>query len=293
LDLVNELERQRLGKKVIADMFGLALRSYQQKVQRLAESVTSPGVTLWAAVNEFVADKGVVDRADVLDRFRNDHEASLRGILNDLVASGLLYRTGRGDATVYRYATPKDLDAFEPFDAVEARANLAWVEIYRHGPTTEQSLARQLRLDASNVAVALEQLERDGRVQREERNGERFYRADRCLIPLGSKAGWEAAVVDHHRALVSALIAKLRVGRRSASAKDEIGGSTFAFDLWPGHPFESETRGLLAQIRGQLVSHWDRVAEHNEKTTRPEDGVYKVTFYCGQSLDIEPMEEEP
>jgi len=31
LDLVAELERQRLGKKVIADMFGLALRSYQQK----------------------------------------------------------------------------------------------------------------------------------------------------------------------------------------------------------------------------------------------------------------------
>ena len=39
--LVRELERQKLGKKVIADMFGLVLRSYQQKVQRLSESATA------------------------------------------------------------------------------------------------------------------------------------------------------------------------------------------------------------------------------------------------------------
>ncbi len=34
LALTQELERQGLAQKVIADMFGLALRSYQQKVQR-------------------------------------------------------------------------------------------------------------------------------------------------------------------------------------------------------------------------------------------------------------------
>ena len=45
--LVRELESQGVGKKVIADMFGLALRSYRQKVQRLSESVTQRGVTLW------------------------------------------------------------------------------------------------------------------------------------------------------------------------------------------------------------------------------------------------------
>src|SRR6187551_1868776 len=53
--LVDELESQRVGKKVIADMFGLALCSYRQKVQRLRESATSRGVTLWAALHSFLA----------------------------------------------------------------------------------------------------------------------------------------------------------------------------------------------------------------------------------------------
>ena len=39
VNLVRELESQGVGKKVIADMFGLALRSYRQKVQRLREHV--------------------------------------------------------------------------------------------------------------------------------------------------------------------------------------------------------------------------------------------------------------
>jgi len=45
--LVTELERQGVGKKVAADMFGLALRSYQLKVQRLQESASETGVTLY------------------------------------------------------------------------------------------------------------------------------------------------------------------------------------------------------------------------------------------------------
>ena len=47
--LVSELNQQGVSNKVIADMFGMALRSYRQKVQRLGESATSRGVTLWSA----------------------------------------------------------------------------------------------------------------------------------------------------------------------------------------------------------------------------------------------------
>jgi hypothetical protein len=35
-------------------MFGLALRSYQQKVQRLSESATDRGLTLWEAVHAHI-----------------------------------------------------------------------------------------------------------------------------------------------------------------------------------------------------------------------------------------------
>ena len=55
LDLVRELERHGLSRKVSADMFGLGLRTYQRKIQRLTESATAPGQTLWVAVLDYVS----------------------------------------------------------------------------------------------------------------------------------------------------------------------------------------------------------------------------------------------
>src|SRR6478672_787367 len=106
--LVRELEHQGVGKKVIADMFGLALRSYQQKVQRLSESATDRGHSLWSAVFDHLRERGVASKADVLRRFVRDDETSVRGILTDLVESGLAYQSGRGDAALYRVTDAED-----------------------------------------------------------------------------------------------------------------------------------------------------------------------------------------
>jgi hypothetical protein len=57
VDLVRELKEQGLGNKVIADMFGLALRTYHGKVRRLSESTTVRGKSLWEATLEFVQEK--------------------------------------------------------------------------------------------------------------------------------------------------------------------------------------------------------------------------------------------
>ena len=43
VELAEELEGQGLSRKVTADMFGISLRSYQRKVQRLRESRTEQG----------------------------------------------------------------------------------------------------------------------------------------------------------------------------------------------------------------------------------------------------------
>src|SRR5688500_16094877 len=50
LNLARELEGQGVGRKVAADMFGLALRSYQLKISRLAGSASESEHTLWEAV---------------------------------------------------------------------------------------------------------------------------------------------------------------------------------------------------------------------------------------------------
>src|SRR5262245_26811669 len=49
LSLARELEAQGVTRKVAADMFGLALRSYQLKVSRLTQSASESERTLWEA----------------------------------------------------------------------------------------------------------------------------------------------------------------------------------------------------------------------------------------------------
>ncbi len=108
-ELVSALNQQGVSNKVIADMFGMALRSYRQKVQRLAEAAPSRWTTLWSAVQSFLAEREWSTRDEVLRRFKHDDEISVRGILNDLVESGLVVRSGvRGD-TRYRAANAEDL----------------------------------------------------------------------------------------------------------------------------------------------------------------------------------------
>ena len=62
LSLSQELERQGVSRKVVADMFGLALRGYQRRVQRLRESATERGTTLWRALLEHLQEHGPVTR---------------------------------------------------------------------------------------------------------------------------------------------------------------------------------------------------------------------------------------
>lgn len=68
-ELVAELERQGVSRKVSADMFGLGLRTYQRKIQRLEESSTDRGRSIWVAVLEYVRSRGLLTRGEILTRF--------------------------------------------------------------------------------------------------------------------------------------------------------------------------------------------------------------------------------
>ena len=58
-----------MSRKVGAEMFGMALRAYIREVQRLEESSTEQGRSLWNAVYRSLQDSGVVTRDDVVHRF--------------------------------------------------------------------------------------------------------------------------------------------------------------------------------------------------------------------------------
>ena len=121
------------------------------------------------------------------------------------------------------------------------------------------------------------------------RDGVEHFTAEHVLIPVGETAGWEAAVVDHHRAVLNAIAAKLvERDARTSTAADEVGGTTLTFDLWPGHPREQEVRGLLRATRAQLLPLWEEVEAYNRQHAGKE--TYQVHYYCGQYV-VE--EEEP
>jgi hypothetical protein len=141
LDLVTELKAQGLGHKVIADMFGLALRTYHAKIRRLRESSTFRGRSLWAALLDYVQEKNTVGRPALLARFQYDDEITVKGVLNDLVDSGLLFRSGRGDATTYRAARAEDAVP-ELMSSGERLDHLLWVAVHRFGPLPQAELTQ-------------------------------------------------------------------------------------------------------------------------------------------------------
>lgn len=285
LDLVNELESQGVSRKVAADMFGMALRSYQQKVQRLSESATERGVTLWQAIYQYIQEQEVASRADILRRFRHDDVASVRGILHDLVESSLVYRSGRGDATIYRVMAEADIQRAGLDEPIESAAALAWVAIYRNGPVTQQQLEEMLAIDPELLEQAISSLLEEARIEQVDGDPSSFA-SGQCFIGLEDEAGWGAALFDHYQALVAALCTKLRNGETRALPDDRVGGSTFSFDVWEGHPHEQEVYALLNNTRSSLIELWDRVTEHNQVSGKPED-TSKVTFYFGQSVQLD------
>jgi hypothetical protein len=284
LDLVTEIERQGVARKVVADMFGLALRSYQQKVQRLSESVTDADTTLWEAVYAFLREKNVATRGDVLRRFRNDDEASLKSILHDLVESGLIYRAGNSASAVFRVATEEELGLAWQEEHERGVRAAVWFRVYREGPIAREALAQGWRFEAPAVSKAIDELLSDGHISMNQTGASESLRATRCFVPMQDTAAWGASVVDHFQMVTSAICAKLANRQTRALPDDEIGGSSYSFNVWPNHPFESRVRGLLRRTRTEVSELWDEVSRHNQGHELAQLELTKVNFYFGQGL---------
>ncbi len=279
LDLTRELTAQGLGQKIIADMFGLALRTYHRRVRELSESTTERGRTLWEAVLGYVRQRGgVVGRVEVLERFARDDDAVVRAVLGDLVESGLIFQTGRGDSARYRAASEDELRQ-DDGAAAEGLSAMVLVAIHRFGPLDASGLRELVHLPADGLEAVIERLVSDGQVERVASSGGEVLRADRCVIPLAAPHGWEAAVYDHFQALVTAIGAKLRGGGTRSLPDDTVGGSTYHFDLPLGHPRSDEILGLLGEVRRRATELRERLDA--EAAPGP---VRRVVFYVGQSV---------
>jgi len=287
LALAKEIEAQGVRQPVVADMFGLALRSYQKKVQRLTESATVPERTLWEAVLEFVEEEQPT-RTRVLQRFHVDGEREVASVLGDLVRSGLVFVTGAGEGAVYGLTGDAVRERIQAQNDLDSVANLAWVKVFRKEATRREELKKILPVDPSLVERAVDELVAQGRI--EELRGE--LHSTNFVVPLGSDQGWEAALLDHFRAVAVAIASKVRSGLRGSDEKDRIGGSTFSFTVTSGHPFETRIYELLKVKRLELQALWDDVARYNAAHPPDPNGAVRITFYLGQTLEQADAEHE-
>jgi hypothetical protein len=289
VELARELEAQGVSRKVSADMFGIALRTYQRKTQRLRESVTVRGQSLWEAVLDFLQSQDVVSRARVLARFKRDDQVLVRGVLRDLTESGFVFASGSGDGTAFRAARPEELAELRDAEGSGALDALVWSIIYREGPIGRAGLTEGGRVASDALEGALARLLEQGRIEAREEAGTTQYSSRMLFIPLDASVGWEAAVYDHFQALVRTICTKLA----GASDPDLVGGSTYSFAIWPGHPCEDEVKTTLKRFRAAQTALRAKVDAHNAEHGIPDKHQILVT-YAGQhasEIDRDELEE--
>jgi DNA-binding MarR family transcriptional regulator len=287
MDLVRELERQGVSRKVSADMFGVGLRTYRRKIQRLSESSTERGRSLWEVVLEYIKIQGLVTRLEILNRFSRDEEAQVRAVLRDLSDSQLVFSSGRGANTSYRAAHDDELATLQRKQGAEGADELLVALMYREGPLTPLEIAGKAQTEVEVVEAALARLLAAGRIQRRDDDGRYWARA--LVIPLEAPSGWEAAVFDHFKALVTTILSRLDENR-AASLKDAVGGSTYTIDVWPGHPLAEEVYGTLGRARSMLGDLRARVTALD--LGDPPEHHTRVVIYVGQCLINEGGERE-
>ncbi len=300
VDLTAELEAQGLSRKVTADMFGISLRSYQRKLNRLHESRTDSGRTLWEAIYQYLSGDTVRARKDVLRRFGRDDVVSVKGILRDLVDSGLAFVSGTGDDAVYRAVRVEEVREEDRL----ANDTLVWAMIYREGPLRLEELARSLRAEAEQLVPILERLLAAGHVQKDEPakaeaddtdgSVERLdeaavYSARQFLVERDASVGWEAAVYDHFQAVVRTICARLDPDTARETPREHVGGSTYSLDIDRVHPLRDQVLGTLERMRSELSELRRLVNEHNEHTP-PSVEPERVVLYAGQCVLPQPTE---
>lgn len=287
LELAKELEAQGVSRKVSADMFGMALRAYIRKVRRLSEAQSERGHTLWQAVLEFIRAEQLVGRTRVLQRFELDGELQVTAVLHDLTESGVVFASGSGQNAAYRAASDEEVGRLWQLSGDAGLEELAWVLVYRNGPLTTQELAELLSRREGEIADVVQRLTEARRIRR---TAEGRLAAEDFVIRLGSAVGWEAAVFDHVQAMVQTICQRLRQTSFDTEVREHVGGSTYSFDVWPGHPLEREVKAQLAEIRERCGALRQRVDAYNAEHGRKNE-YQQVITYVGQCVLERDREE--
>lgn len=281
--LAASLKRKGIRQKVVADMFGMPLSTFQRRVQQSEGGLNATGSTLGGAVLGYVGKLGRVTKEDLMQRFVREDDAVLRAVLRDLVGADLLRRDGGNFALSPR--AREELDT-QP----ELRDWLVWALVFRLAPVRRSTLVAQSGLGDEELAASLNRLVAIGRVELDEDSAvDPSYSSGELVVEQGALRGWQVAVFDHLHAVQTTIRARLE--RSPAELGLESTGSTYSLDLWDGHPHKHEVEGLIDEFRSRLGALRGRIEEHNASHGLP-PSFARATYYFGQTTHLVQPEED-
>lgn len=271
-----------LPRSVAADMFGLVVRSYLKRIQNYEENRGEVSQPLWKRILLLIAEEPNIDLETLLSRFPVGYVKSVKTSLNDLCDQGVLVETRR--RKVVRYTIGLDTQVEE--DKYEQVKQFVWLLIFNaKQPLTHEKISQTLHPVYSGELIeqCLGDLIAEGRVAQNQSTTPSSYVNNGQETP--PPFGWESAVYMHLHAVFNALMLKLNMMIHDDAPNvpgHYIGGSTWTFRLWEGHPMEDEVLNTLSQQREAMQVLFERSKTHEE----PEDQeqIYQCDLYVGQGL---------
>jgi hypothetical protein len=261
----------------------MALSTYHRRVRAASESKTEAGRSVWEAVVDYIRANEPTPAAAVLGRFSRDDATVVASVLRDLTDSAVVYRAGKGTDAVYRVASPDDFAKVDGTGRSLAVRNIVWLTIVRRGPLELSTVSEETHEPLEACREHVEALVTSGLVEMRRSGARTEYESTRFDVPVGQSEGWEAAVLDHFQAVVTAICVKLRLGTARSADSDAVGGSTYMLDVWAGHPLEAEARRTLSRLRQAVSDLRTRIDAYNEGHERPREASDReVTVYVGQ-----------
>jgi len=92
---------------------------------------------------------------------------------------------------------------------------------------------------------------------------------------------------------VQTICQRLRQASFDSEPSHIVGGSTYSFDVWSGHPLEQEVKRQLGELRERLGQLRQQVDAHNRShQPGPERPRQQVITYVGQCVLDRDLESE-
>ncbi len=282
-----------LSHGVVQSMLELPRSTYFDRLKRESGDGGSPGSNVWLSVlmHLYRRSPDPVSAQEFVVAFPRVDERVISAILSDLQKQELVRRSDDAPASgTWEHYEVADAERVETLvnRALEDISSMVLVSLFQHGPIDAEALAACLSVTTLEVEDALHDLKEQGLIEMTRVGGVERWDSQGIDIAFESAEAWHAAVYDHVHTMVNVIIGKLRSQQTLARMEDEVGGSTFTYEVWPGHPYEAQVGAIFARVRGEadeLLTQLREYEKSEEAQPRPPlSERRKVVFYCGQSV---------